>query len=207
METKIKELFSPLVQIIVGQNPPNAILTDKQLRAKVEHEIEGQADVYIKRLTDGHTALIVAINEVNDQHPGYIKENIIRNLNQINDLSEDEFSKLYAACDHLFMEERFKEASDALFFLANANINQSMLWLALGVAEYFQNKWKESLFAFNMAFSLNQFDLRSAVYAAHCFDEMGEKMKAKQIIEIILRDFDSADIDDLGDLKKYWVTL
>lgn len=207
METKIRELFSPLVQIIVGQNPPNALMTDAQLKAKIEREIESQASTYIKRLTDGHTALIVAINEVNDRTPGYINELIIRNLNQVGDLSEDEFSKLYAACDHLFMEERFKEASDALFFLANANINQAMLWLALGVAEYFQNKWKEALFAFNMAFSLNQYDLRSAVYAAHCFDEMGEKAKAKQIIEIILRDFDHEDIEDLGDLKKYWVSL
>lgn len=207
MDTKIKELFSPLVEIITGHNPPNALLSKEQLKAKIEHEIEVQSDIYINRLKEGHTALIRAINEVNDHQPGYISKNIIRSLNQVHDLSEDEFSKLYAACDHLFMEERFKEASDALFFLANANMNQSMLWLALGVAEYFQNKWKESLFAFNMAFALNQFDLRSAVYAAHCFDELGEKKKAKQIIEIILKDFDSSEIADLGDLKNYLETL
>lgn len=207
MEAKLKELFTPLVEALAGENPPNPLLLKDQLKKKIDQEIEKQADAYFDRLKVGHTSLIKAISEVNNQDPNYIDEKIIRSLNQVENLSEDEFAKLYAACDHLFVEERFKEASDALFFLANANINQAMLWLALGVAEYFQNKWKDALFAFNMAFSLNQFDLRSAVYAAHCLDEMGDKAKAKQIIEVILRDFDQEDLEDLGDLKKYWSSL
>lgn len=207
MDTKLKDLFSPLIDLIVGSSPPNALVPEAKIREKIHVEIEAQAEKYIGRLTERHTALIVAINEINDSDPGYISEKIIRSLNKVEDLSEDEFAKLYAACDHLFVEERFKEASDALFFLANANLTQPMLWLGLGVAEYFQNKWKEALFAFNVAFSLNQYDLRSAVYAAHCFDEMGDKDKAKQIVDVILKDFDSDDIADLGDLKSYRESL
>lgn len=121
-------------------------------------------------------------------------------------LSDAELTAFYNAADHRFMEKRYRDAALILNYLCTLNPDNSFYWLALGNAEFHDQRFEQALEAYAMACLVRPEDPRPQLYAAHCWDALGDREKA---IETAMGAQEAAHEDPvvLEMAKKFLATL
>lgn len=216
----IIEVFAPVIDL-VSDAPPNLLVPEQTKKEEAKTKFLAHIEKFASRILKGYHILLKEIDMMRFEDPSFITDESWDKLNDITkqeevsfsdcetkdiktifNLSENEIDKLYMAADRLFIEERYHEASDALFFISNIEPTNSVFWLALGMAEYFQERWQEAIQAFMYGMAASDTpDLRNVVYLAHCYKNLGEKGRARELIEGLLTQFDKAELENLGDLE------
>ncbi len=222
----IKELYRPVLDLI-EEGPPNPLIPKQTRKAEAENKITHQVEAFGLRLIKGYHILLKEIDLMRFEDPDFISDSSWERLNdiiledeisfeefhdkpllEIFKLQEEDLLKLYSAADRIFAFERFQEASDALFFLSHMQPTNSVFWLALGISEYFQDRWNEAAQAFMLGMASSDTpDLKNVVYLAHCYKNMGDKIRAREIIDSLLSYFNKEDLEDLGDLNSFRMEL
>lgn len=216
----ILEVFKPVIDL-ASDATPNLLVPEQAQKEEAQAKFLSHIEKFASRILKGYHILLREIDMLRFEDPSFISDDSWDKLNDITKqeeisfsdcekkdiksifgLSENEIDKLYSAADKLFIEERYHEASDALFFISNIEPTNSVFWLALGMSEYFQERWQEAIqaFMFGMAASETP-DLRNVVYLAHSYKHLGEKTRARELIDGLLTQFDKTELESLGDLK------
>lgn len=93
-------------------------------------------------------------------------------------LSDAELTAFYNAANYRFMEKRYGDAALILNYLCTLNPDNPLYWLALGNAEFHNQRFEQGLEAYAMACLVRPEDPRPQLYAAHCWDALGDREKA-----------------------------
>jgi tetratricopeptide (TPR) repeat protein len=217
----IKTFLKPVTdKITESQGPPTPLIPPNLQGEKIKLELLQNAEKFAERIGQGLTNLVNEVEAIAKEDPDFVTEDELKRIKDISkpeSLSEDDLKnrsimdilgldenligKFYSASDHLFAAERFKEASDALFFIANIEPTESIFWLALGNAEFLQENWTEALKAFSLAYYTNPSDPRAVIYAAQCHHELGDNKQAAMIIDSIIQYYPEESLVEFGDLK------
>ncbi len=209
-KTALKNLVQPLLDL-VEPDKPNPLLTPELQKKETEYKILAEFESFVKRIREGFE---IVKKENHDKKladklktfslPENLTQEILeeKRILDVLDMDDHDVEKIYAISNKLYEHQKFSESAATLFFLANMVQDNSMIWLSLGLAEFQLQNWEMAIRAFALANLTDPNDLRSAVYSAECYRQLGDKTRANLIIDTLLKNFSSEELASFGHLKK-----
>lgn len=104
-------------------------------------------------------------------------------LQELFGFSNEATAEFYEVANQLLEDDRYEDAVKAFVFLTTINPYISEFWSGLGLAKQKCNLFDEALFAFSVAFRLEERDILPYLLAVHCCVDAKELDRALEIID------------------------
>jgi len=160
--------------------------SEQDKRTQLRLEFDAAAEGQMQRLQRGLAALLSTLRELGTDASTWEVFDRMKetqgspdgNPRELYNISDEQLQLFYSAADHHYRLQHYQEAADILTVLCAFDQQNGTFWLALGNALFYTRDYEHALQAYIMSALIDPEDPHSTLYAAHCYDLLGDKANA-----------------------------
>lgn len=218
------------VEDAMGYDPSRELFSKQGEKDRIRAELSAGLNQFIDHIKKGFILLKETFGTLSIQdpeHSAYVNEanNFLnrdfnkdvnlspdligdKSLKEFYNLSDHTLHSFYLVANYYYVQNRFQEAAEILFFLCLLDPLNAIYWQALGSANYFSGNYQDALYAYFVSFTLNPEgdDPRPLFYAARCYEAQLDFEKARDCIDAAIEILGNEEIINqelLDDAKQY----